>query len=99
MNTQTWIDWCQKQLSDVSARLFRQGYTPARIECLCRTSPEFNRQFQGFLDRLNQIMDQMAENPGGYHHFDEFTGIKRELLHFTNAHREEFLELRPAQAA
>ncbi len=99
MNAQTWIDWCQKQLGDISIRLFRQGYHPARIEYLNRTSPEFNEHFQGLLNKLNQIMDQMAENPTGYHHFDDFTQVKRELLNYTNANRERFLEWRLAQTA
>ena len=99
MTTQTWIDWCQKQLGDLSLRLFRQGYHPARIEYLAQTSPEFQEQFQGFLDKINQVMDEMAANPGGYHHFEEFARTKSALLNFTNLHRARFLELELAQTA
>ena len=93
MNAQTWIQWCQKQLADLSLRLFRQGYHPAKIEYLNHTSPDFNQQFQGFLTRLNQVMEEMEANPDGYHHFEDFTKAKMELLTFTNFNRERFLDL------
>lgn len=99
MNSQTWIDWCQKQLSDLSQRLFRQGYHPVRIEQLNRTSPEFSQHYQAFLDRLNEVMDQMAANPQGYHHFEEFTKAKMDLLAYTNLNRGRFLELDLAKTA
>jgi hypothetical protein len=99
MTPQTWIDWCQKQLSDMSRRLFRQGYNPVRIEQLNRTSPEFNEHYQTFLDRLERIMDQMAANPQGYHHFEAFTKAKMDLLSFTNHNRARFLETELARTA
>ena len=99
MTLQSWIDWCQKQLGDMSLRLFRQGYNPARIEYLNQNNPEFRQKFSGFLDRINQIMDQMAANPEGYHHFEEFTKAKMELLEYTNLHRMQFLEMDLAQTA
>ena len=99
MTLQTWIDWCQKQLGDLSLRLFRQGYHPARIEFLNQTAPEFREQFAEFLDRMNHIMDQMAANPEGYHHFEEFTKAKMELLEFTNQNRAQYLELNLAKTA
>ena len=95
MTLQTWIDWCQKQLGDLSLRLFRQGYHPARIEYLNQTRPEFNERFQFFLNELNRIMDDMAVNPEGYHHFEEFTKAKMALLEYTNQHRARYLEPEP----
>lgn len=91
MTLQSWIDWCQKQLGDLSVRLFRQGYHPARIEHLNRVSPEFRDRYEHFLNRINEVMDDMAQNPDGYHHFDEFMKAKTALLEFTNLHREQFL--------
>ena len=99
MTLQTWIDWCQKQLGDLSLRLFRQGYHPARIEYLNQSNPEFHERFQGFLDTMNRIMDDMAANPEGYHHFEEFSAVKMALLTFTNLHRERYLELDLAHSA
>jgi len=99
MTIQTWIDWCQKQLGDLSLRLFRQGYHPARIEYLNQTSPVFQEQYQGFLNKLNQVMDAMAVNPEGYHHFDEFSKIKMDLLAFTSQHRATVLDMNLAQTA
>ena len=99
MTIQTWIDWCQKQLADMSIRLLRQGYHPARIEYLNQTSPEFREKYAAFLSGLNEVMDQMASNPDGYHHFDNFTRLKRELLEFTNLNRETFLDLQLARTA
>lgn len=99
MNVQTWIDWAQKQLADVSTRLFRQGYHPARIEFLNQTNDAFREQFGLYLSRINEVMDNMAGNPDGYHHFDDFTRAKTELLEFTNHHRARFLELDLARTA
>ncbi len=93
MTLHTWIDWCQKQLGDLSLRLFRQGYHPARIEYLNQTAPLFQKRFQGFMNQINEIMDQMAANPEGYHHFEDFTKAKMELLEFTSHHRAIFLDL------
>lgn len=99
MNTQTWIDWCQKQLGDLSRRLLRQGYHPTRIEYLSRTFPEFKSRFYNFSSRLQNIMDKMAENPEGYHHYECFTEAKMELLRFTNLHRELYLDMNIAETA
>lgn len=99
MNVQNWIDWAQKQLGDLSARLFRQGYHPARIEYLNQTSPEFREQFSLYLSRINEVMDNMAVNPAGYHHFDDFTRAKTALLEFTSRNRERFLDMGLRQTA
>lgn len=99
MKVQYWIDWCQKQLADLSLRLFRQGYHPARIEYLNQVSPEFKAEFQRFLNEINRVMDEMAENPDGYHHFEAFTQVKMALLHYTNLNRERFLNPALAQTA
>lgn len=99
MTTLAWIDWCQKQLADMSLRLFRQGYHPAKIEYLNQHSPDFKEKFQGFLNELNEVMDHMSKNPDGYHHFEDFSRIKMGLLRFTNLHRETFLELKLAESA
>lgn len=99
MNVQSWIDWAQKQLADLSVRLFRQGYHPARIEFLNQTNAEFREQFRLYLNRIDEVMDNMASNPDGYHHFDDFTRAKSALLEFTNLNREHFLELGLAQTA
>ncbi len=99
MTLQSWIDWCQKQLSDLSLRLIRQGYTPARIEYLNQTSNVFADRYGYYLDRLNEIMDAIERNPDGYHHFDDFTKAKAALLNFTCEHRGSFLELGLAQTA
>ncbi len=98
MTLETWIDWCQKQLGDMSLRLFRQGYHPARIEYLTQNRPEFSERFQFFLNELNRIMDDMANNPEGYHHFEDFTKAKMELLAYTNQHRQAFLSREPELA-
>lgn len=99
MTLQSWIDWCQKQLGDMSLRLFRQGYNPTRIEYLNQHNPEFRTRFAEFLDRINHIMDLMAVNPEGYHHFEDFTKAKMELLEYTNLNRRHFLEMDLAQIA
>jgi len=99
MNVQSWIDWAQKQLADLSVRLFRQGYHPARIEFLNQTNTEFREQFAYYLKCLNEVMDNMASNPGGYHHFEDFSRAKSLLLAFTNQHREQFLEMGLRQSA
>ncbi len=93
MNVQNWIDWTQKQLADLSVRLFRQGYQPARIEFLNQTNVEFREQFSLYLGRLNEAMNHMGLNPDGYHHFEDFSRAKSGLLAFTNRNRERFLEL------
>lgn len=93
MNAQNWIDWAQKQLADLSMRLFRQGYQPARIEFLNQTNVEFSEQFGYHLACLNEAMDHMGVNPDGYHHFEDFSRAKAALLEFTNRNRERFLEL------
>lgn len=96
---ETWIYWCQKQLADLSERLQKQGYYPAKIELLNQACPEFQQRYHIFVAELNEIMDAMAANPGGYHHFEEFTSVKMELLEFTNLNREHYLELHLAKTA
>ena len=91
MTLDNWVDWCKKQLGDLSLRLFRQGYHPVKIEELNQTSPEFRKCYGQFLDRLNRVMAEMAANPEGYHHFEEFAQTKKSLLEYTNLHRERFL--------
>ncbi|CAM2066304.1 hypothetical protein SCOR_13060 [Sulfidibacter corallicola] len=99
MTAENWIDWCQKQLGDLSARLSRQGYSPARIETLTKTSPLFRERFEHFMTQLTMVMDAMADNPDGYHHYEDFTHMKMEMLKFTNLHREQFLYFDLAESA
>jgi len=99
MTRNTWIDWCQKQLGDLSRRLLLQGYQPHRIEFLKRTRPDFREQFDKFMDQVYLVMEAMADNPDGFHHFDAFTQAKQELLLFTNTHRNVLLELDLAETA
>ena len=91
MTLQTWIEWCEKQLGDMSFRLFRQGYHPAKIEELNQTNPEFREAFGDALDKMNHIMDQMAANPDGFYHFEDFKKAKAELLDFTEANKHIYL--------
>ena len=99
MTLQHWIDWCRKQLADLSLRLLRQGYDPIRIEELEQNSPEFRKQYGLFLANIDEIMAQMAINPEGYHHFEAFTKAKKAFLEFTNLNREQFLLSDLAQTA
>ena len=99
MTPQNWIDWCQKQLADLSLRLLRQGYSPARIEFLSQTSPEFREQFAHHLQVLDEAMDAMAAHSDGFHHFEVFSRAKMGLLLYTNLHRELFLDLDLARTA
>ena len=99
MTLQHWIDWCRKQLADLILRLLRQGYDPVRLEDLEQSSLEFKKEYAAFLAKVDEIMAQMAINPEGYHHFEEFTKAKMALLTFTNTHRGEFLESDLAQIA
>lgn len=99
MNLQSWIDWCSKQLSDLSVRLVRQGYSPSRIEYLNHTSSLFKDRFAFYLDRINQVMENIEANPDGYHHFDDFSKAKMELLRFTCEHRGTLLEPELAKTA
>ncbi|MDJ0841127.1 MAG: hypothetical protein QNK37_31740 [Acidobacteriota bacterium] len=93
MTKQGWIDWCQKQLADLSTRLFRQGYHPARVAWLVEHQPEFRRRYHGFLEEMDVLMEEMTANPAGYHHFDAFSRLKMDLLQFTNLNRARFLDL------
>ena len=99
MNLQSWIDWCSKQLSDLSVRLARQGYNPDRIDYLNSTSNIFRDRFAHHLDRINQIMEDIEANPAGYHHFDDFSKAKMELLRFTCEHRGNIREPELAKTA
>lgn len=97
MTKQGWMDWCGKQLSDLSARLFRQGYNPVRIAWLVEHEPEFRGRYNYFLEQMDVIMGEMTENPAGFHHFDSFSRLKMDLLTFTNVNRGRYLNL-PAAA-
>ena len=99
MNEQAWIEWCQKQLADMSRRLQRQGYHPGRIEYLLFASPEFRRHWDRFQGKIRQVMDGMATHPDGYHHYDAFSLAKMDLLQYTNHHRAHFLDLQLAEPA
>jgi len=96
MTRQGWIDWCQKQLADLSTRLFRQGYHPARIAWLVEHEPEFRRRYHGFLEEMDTLMSEMIANPAGYHHFDAFSRLKMDLLRYTNLERGRFLPMEMA---
>ena len=91
MTEQGWIDWCQKQLADLSTRLFRQSYHPARIAWLVEHEPDFRRRYNGFLEEMNALVEAMVANPEGYHHFDAFSRLKMDLLRYTGLERERFL--------
>ncbi len=99
MTALNWIDWCQKQLGDLSVRLSRQGYYPAQIEYLNATNTLFRERFETFMTDLTLVMDAMADNPEGYHHYEDFNRIKMDLLRFTNTYRGEFLALDLAETA
>ena len=99
MNEQAWLNWCQKQLSDLSRRMLIQGYGPKRIEYLAQASPEFRKHFETFMEDVRVIMNQMAANPQGFHFFDEFTQAKMAFLQYTNAHRGHLLDLQIAESA
>lgn len=91
MTEQAWIDWCGKQLADLSRKLFRQGYHPTRLERLLAVNDAFRRKHDAFLLDLQRVMDDMMHNPAGYHHYDAFSRIKMDYLTFTNINREHYL--------
>lgn len=99
MNANTWIEWCGKQLGDFSKRLSIQGYTPGRIEYLIETNPEFGQRFESFNQQIAVLMDEMAENPDGYHHYSTFTEAKSDFLKYTNYNRAKYLDLGLAEIA
>lgn len=99
MTATNWIEWCQKEMSDLGLKLARQGYNPARIEQLQITAPEFSAQFDQFMSESNRVMCEMLENPEGYHHFESFAQVKAQLLNFTSLHRGRFLEINLAHTA
>ncbi len=92
MTKQGWIDWCRKQLADLSLRLFRQGYHPAKIAWLVEHDNEFRRRYHGFLEEMDVIMAEMIDNPAGFHHFDAFSRLKMDLLRYTNLERGRLLQ-------
>jgi len=93
MTLNDWIDWTQEQLGDLSRRLVAQGYYPERVFLLEENEPEFKEQFHGFLGQIGVIIDHMAVNPEGYHHFDAFTAEKMAFLQYTSLNRTRFLGL------
>ena len=93
MTDSTWIDWCQKQLGDLSRRLLLQGYQPHRIEFLKRVRPEFRQAFDKYMDTVYACMEAMAKDPEEHGHFVAHAEAKQELLLFTNTHREALLTL------
>lgn len=99
MNNTSWLEWCTKQMSDLSRRLKTQGYYPARLEFLANANPEFSATFNRFMTRLENIMNLIAENPDAFHLYDDFSEVKHEFLVFTNLHRETFLETHLAHIA
>jgi len=99
MNTQSWLDWCTKQLADLSVRLFRQGYHPERIQYLAENNVEFSRYYEMFHKQVDVLMEDMIANPSGYHHYDAFSRLKTDFLHYACLNREFFLELNLAQIA
>ena len=88
MITVCWTDWTRKQMADLSTRLLIQGYAPADIQRLCAERGDFRDQFARFESQFDRISTAMFSEPDGYHHFDELTRAKMELLQFTNLHRE-----------
>lgn len=99
MNTESWLEWCTKHMGELSKRLRTQGYYPARLEFLANANPEFSQKFNKFMADLEDIMNQIAENPDSFHLYDDFTELKHEFLIFTNLHRESFLETSLAHIA
>lgn len=82
-----WSDWCTRQLADLSRRLLIQGYDPTTLERLRHTRRDFSLQFTRFENSLVQITEAMAVNPEGYHHYDDLTRAKADLLEFTGNQR------------
>ena len=99
MTEQYWIDWCEKQLAEISGALLTQGFTPTHIEKLNRVSPEFHRAFSDFQAGVQRVMEDMTSNPEGYEHYETFATIRKEFLAFTNQHRQKFLNLKTARVA
>ena len=99
MSNINWMDWCQKQLSDVSNRLFQQGYTQEHIEHLNRVAPEFQARFDRFMHDINDVINEMMARPDSFSHYDAFTAIKRDFLEYTNWKRGLYLGLELAETA
>ena len=99
MNNESWLEWCTKQMSDLSRRLRTQGYNPARLEFLANANPEFSSVFNDFMNRLEEIMNLIAENPDAFHLYDDFAEAKKSFLTYTNLHRATYLETNLAHIA
>lgn len=99
MNNTSWLEWCTKQMGDLSKRLRIQGYYPARLEFLANAHPEFSQAFNTYMENLENIMNQIAENPDAFHLYEDFAELKHEFLVFTNLNREIFLETQLAATA
>jgi len=87
MTPTCWMDWCTKQMSDLSRRLIIQGYDPAGIERLRHTHRGFETAFTRFEREFGEITDAMASNPDGYHHYEALNRAKADLLAYTCAER------------
>lgn len=92
MTPTCWMDWCTKQMGDLSRRLVIQGYDPASIERLRRTNRGFERAFTRFEREFGAITDAMATNPDGYHHYEALNRAKTDLLTYTCAERGVLLQ-------
>lgn len=99
MTTDTWMTWVAEQLADLSVKLMRQGFDPERMNQLMNSNSAFREQYQIFETRLDEITQEMMQNPDGYHHFGTMTDAKMDLLRFTNLNREAFLQPQLAQIA
>jgi hypothetical protein len=99
MKNESWLEWCTKQMSDLSRRLRIQGYYPSRLEFLANANPEFSTTFNTFMERIETSMNKIAEQPDAYHLYEEFSEAKRDFLNYTNLHRETFLETHLAHIA
>ena len=93
------IDWCGKQMGDLNKRLFRQGFHPARVAWLVEHNAAFRAQYHGALAKMEELMQDMTVNSVGFHHFDAFSALKRELLTYTSRNRDELLATRVQRAA
>ena len=99
MTEQSWLDWCTKQLGDLSARLLRQGYGPQRIQYLSEHNEQFAVRYGDLLTKIDRITEDMIANPSGYHHYDAFSRMKMDFLNFTSLNRARFLEMDLLDAA
>ena len=99
MEQANWMEWCTKQMSDLSNKLQRQGFGPAQLLYLEQVDAEFAEHYNTLMDELGAIMGRMAERCDSYSHYEAFLGAKRTFLTYTNANRAGLLGLKPAEAA